>query len=336
MSILETVFFIFHLVFAITCSYHDFRRGIIPNRTILVGFLCGILLHILFLCLETTESTFIWLMDMLIADAFSFLLFYSKLWAAGDAKLFMLLFFLTPSSLFDEGGITNSITPYIFIFVPALAWVFAETVIRLIRKEPGKKRPVQIRKRIISCIVVMTEVTAIYCIASVLFKDFLSRNGMFFSALILIYAYFCGSNIYMGKWPVILVHAVIILTAWIMGKWTFTIPRWQDYVLIAVLLAVQSFTSLYNYQLIETEKVKAGMIPAAETIILFRNSRIQSLPKDFSEELTAKITPEEAEAICRWGKSKNGKSHIWIVRKVPFAFMIALGFAGWIIFQFVR
>ena len=75
------------------------------------------------------------------------------------------------------------------------------------------------------------------------------------------------------------------------------------------------------------------MIPATETVVMFQASRVHSLPKDASEDLSARITEEEAAAIKRWEKSSMGRSTIWIVRKVPFAIMIYIGFILWICFR---
>ena len=140
----------------------------------------------------------------------------------------------------------------------------------------------------------------------------------------------------MKKWYIVLLHIPPIVIACILGRWVLSFPRWQNYILMAVILGMQQFVSMYNYQQITPNEVKKGMIPSAENILLFNKSRIQSLPTDASEELTAKITEEEAEAIHRWGKSANGLPHIWIVRKIPFAIMITFGFIAWTILRIVR
>ena len=66
-----------------------------------------------------------------------------------------------------------------------------------------------------------------------------------------------------------------------------------------------------------------------------RNGNDYTVPAitDPSEELTARISEEEAAAIRRWENSATGKQSIWIVRKVPFAIMILIGFVGWIGFR---
>ena len=68
-------------------------------------------------------------------------------------------------------------------------------------------------------------------------------------------------------------------------------------------------------------------------MIMFQTSKVHSLPGDPSEELTARLTEEEAMAVRRWGKSSQGKPNIWIVRKVPFAIMIYIGFIGWMLLR---
>ena len=81
--------------------------------------------------------------------------------------------------------------------------------------------------------------------------------------------------------------------------------------------------------------VKAGMILSADAVFAFQKSRVQGLPADPSEELTAKIDEEQAAAVRRWKQSANGSLTVWIVRRVPFGSMIALGFVLWAIVRIV-
>ena len=133
----------------------------------------------------------------------------------------------------------------------------------------------------------------------------------------------------MKKWYVLVIHILIFAVTCILGKWSITIPDWKNLAIIIGVLLLQRVAGMYNYQLIKTNTIKKGMIPAAETVLQFNLSRVKSLPTDASEELTAKISEEEEEAIRRWESSAKGQDEIWIVRKVPFAFLIVLGFVLW-------
>ena len=289
------------------CSYTDIRDGIVPNKVILFGFLLGCAIHGIYLLCGAAEYYPSWLINMAIADIAAFGMFFVKMWAAGDAKLFMLLYFLTPPRIFDSGTLTHSVVPYIFIFVPALFWMAVDSMVRLIRKEARIHQKISIKEIITGSVSVIIETTAFYCVWTCLFA--------------------------MKRWYAVALHAAVVIIMLIIGKWSITFPEWQDYLLMLFVVFFQRFCAMYNYQLIPTGMVKRGMILSMETVMLFRASRVKGLPNDLSEELTARISEEEANAVRRWGKSAFGKPNIWIVRKVPFAIMIFIGFVGWIGFR---
>lgn len=324
------------LILGLISAYTDFHKGIIPNKLLLIGLAAGALCHVALLLLGEAPYYPHWLLCMLIADLLAFGMFWGKLWAAGDAKLFMTLFLFTPPRLFDAGQLSNAVVPYIFIFIPALLWMLGDSIIRRIKNEPRKKQPFNIKKWLINCLKTIVEVTAVHSVIYALFPSFVENNELIAFLVIMIYAYVCGSLSVMRRRPVVLFHGLVIIGVWIAMKWKLTIPDFRGYLIIVIVMIVQRLAGMYNYQLIPTSKADKGMIPAAETVILFQTSRVQNLPKDPSEELTAKMTEDEAAAVRRWETSAKGKHEIWIVRKVPFAFMIAIGFAAWMIFRLVR
>ena len=241
----------------------------------------------------------------------------------------MMCYFCLPPRLFDQGVLTYSITPYIFIFLPALIWIVFDSLVRWIKKEPRKAQPFHWKKWGLNCLVIMAEVTALYSLLLCFAEPFLSEHSMFVTFLMMAYAFFCGSVSFMKKWYVLVIHILIFAVTCILGKWSITIPDWKNLAIIIGVLLLQRVAGMYNYQLIKTNTIKKGMIPAAETVLQFNLSRVKSLPTDASEELTAKISEEEEEAIRRWESSAKGQDEIWIVRKVPFAFLIVLGFVLW-------
>ncbi len=318
------------------CSLSDFRENIIPNKRLLAALLVSLPLHIALLILGAAPFYKTWLINMLLADLISFLLYYRQIWAAGDAKLFMTFYFLLPPTLLDADSLTYAIVPYMFIFVPALIWTFTDTLIRLSRKEARKNKSFQIKPFILSYGIIMIETTALYSLAAMLFPDFLYQNELFCAVLLVIYAYACNTSQLMKKWVAVLIHAIIIVLTLILNQRTLALPSWTSLLSIIIVIFAQRFASLYNYQEIDSSSVKKGMIPSAEAVMLFQASRVRSLPTDPSEELSARMSEEEALAVRRWATSKSGRPRIWIVRKVPFAFMISLGFLVWNIIRIAR
>lgn len=333
MIIVEAILLTSMLFFGGYCAYTDLKRGIVPNKLILAGLLLGLVLHAAYLICGAAPYYPYWLYNMLIADALAFGMYMGKMWAAGDAKLFMLLFFLVPARLLDSDTLSHSVVPYIFIFVPALLWMIGDSFIRMVRREPWKKGRFSGESFLLGFVSIVIETTAFHCLWSWLFPDLIEQQALFFAALMMAYAYLCGMLSVMKRWYVVAVHALVIVVMWLCNKWSFVLPSWSTYLIMAGVFLLQRFCSLYNYQQIATGLAKAGMIPAAETVIAFQTSKVHSLPVDLSEELTAKITEEEAAAIRRWEKSVQGKPTIWIVRKAPFAIMIYIGFIAWILFR---
>lgn len=333
MIYIEAIMLACLLFFGGYCTITDLRRGIVPNKLIVYGLLGGIVLHIVLLFCGAAPYYPYWLLNMAIADVIALGMYMGKMWAAGDAKLFMLLYFLIPPRLLDSDTLSHSIVPYIFIFVPALLWMAGDSLVRIIRKEAWKRERFSFKSFFSSFLCIVIETTAFHGIWTWLFPELIERQALLFAALMLVYAYICGTFSVMKRWYVVAAHGLVIVVLWICNQWSFSLPPWTTYLIMATVLILQRFCSMYNYQLVQTSQVKAGMIPATETVLLFQKSRVRSLPTDPSEELTAKITDEEAAAIRRWEKTANGKPSIWFVRKVPFAIMIYLGFIAWMLFR---
>jgi len=318
------------------CSWTDFKTTKIPNRYLLIAFCTGAIFHILLMLVGGLAYYPFWLINMLIADVLAFLMYIAKIWAAGDAKLFMVLYYLTPPVLFEANDLSLGVIPYLYIFLPAFVWIIADSILRFCRREPYLKLPtIHVKQRLLGMFKVMVESTAMYCIVTAVVPELTSNNEMLLAVLMIIYAYFCAGIGFMQKWYVVTGHALVVIAAYITGLWRFSMPDWRSYVLLITSILLQRFTTAYNYQLIPVSNVKKGMIPSAQTVLSFTVSRVHNLPTDASEELSAAITETEVVAIRRWESSANGAHKIWIVRKVAFAFMIFFGFSAWIVVRLV-
>lgn len=99
----------------------------------------------------------------------------------------------------------------------------------------------------------------------------------------------------------------------------------ENYILVVALLICQMTIRTSLYQEIDIEDVAKGMILSVGSSILMQNSRVRGLPSTSSENLSNRLTEDEVNSIKRWAKGRNIKS-ITIVKKIPFALFIALGF----------
>ena len=111
--------------------------------------------------------------------------------------------------------------------------------------------------------------------------------------------------------------------------------RDSNYVIVLLAIFLRYLVSGYNYEEIQTSEVKKGMVLSYATVVGFMPSRVKGLPQTTSEDMSSRITEEEAEAVRRWEKSKYGKNSIIIVRKIPFAIFIVCGTISYIVMRIV-
>ena len=103
------------------------------------------------------------------------------------------------------------------------------------------------------------------------------------------------------------------------------------YLFVLAVVLVKLLLTGQNYQTIPTAQVQKGMILSTATTVLFLQSRVKGLPKVSTEDLRSRLTQQEAESVRRWEHSATGKPQVMIVRKIPFAIFIFLGFVSYFV-----
>ena len=125
------------------------------------------------------------------------------------------------------------------------------------------------------------------------------------------------------KWYFLIIAISII--AIFIKDYTFNKNYIYSYCILLAALFLRYILNGYNYKTIETSNVSKGDVLAYSSILLFEKSKIVGLPQVTTEDISSRISDEQAEAIKKWGKSKNGGTSIIVVRKIPFAIFIIIG-----------
>ena len=99
----------------------------------------------------------------------------------------------------------------------------------------------------------------------------------------------------------------------------------ENYALAAILLIAQTTIKTNLYGTVLIKNLKPGMILSAFSSAMMQGSRVRGLPCVSSEDLRNRLTAEEVESIQRWAASRK-INELVIVKKIPFAFFISLGF----------
>lgn len=314
------------------CVHKDIQSNIIPNKIIGITILLALSAQLLLGIFTASFSWQTWIVNSLLTCALAISMFFVDIWAPGDAKLFMALYLCVPANLIDDALFASVVTPYIFIFLLAMIWILFDTIFQSFKHKRKIAKHTELKEIAIQYCKVFVEATAFRATLFFFMPDFVIENELFCSTLMIVYSYICMSSRWMNGWSFFGVHLAVILVFWFFGIYSPSFGNWTSYIFVSGVLLFQRWASLYNYQEIETTAVKTGMILSSSTVLQFSASRINGLPLDASERLQSKLTKEQAESVKRWGKSAHGTPTILIVRKIPFALFIVIGFLTWIVF----
>lgn len=314
------------LTIAMISSISDIKRNIIPNKLILVGVVGSTIGNIAYFFCCNFVGLIPFLINMLGVIVVAFMMYVLHIWAAGDVKLFVLLMSLVPTEFSKQKTPLGVVTIFITVFSLAFLYLIIESVILFFKKEKtitGFGIKLSFRS-IVSC---MTFITVIQAILKFTFGNYYFSYLPAFLLLniILVLAF--------NKIKILQTNIAFLICLIIsVGSIVYSIFQQQflidikSVILALLVIGFRALAEKYNYQEIKTESVEKGMILAYSTVLQFSKSRVKGLPVITTEDMSSRISTEQAESIKRWGNSKNGKDTILILRKIPFAAFISLGY----------
>ena len=336
MPYLEIAMIIAMIALGVLCAVNDLRYGIIPNKYVKLGLVIIVCSNVIYATMGGVPYFRTWGINYFLAATLSIFLYFAGIWAAGDTKLFIILYGLIPARFFEEGSLTSAIVPFILIFLPAYIWIIVDSIKRMISGEKRYRSTIDIKGASLKWLRVVIEAFAFNSIICGLIPEFVSRNMLFSATLMMIYAMICSQWSIMNKTPVIIVHIALLIILSILGFIILPLPKLYAYPLFLALYTFQLFLASYNYQELRCALVKPGLILSATSVMRFQSSRVQGLPSNMSEGMDARLSVSEADAVRRWEHSSQGSPTVTIVRKVPFGIMILIGFVLWVITIGVR
>ncbi len=110
-------------VIGIACSYTDIKYKKIFNKWIILGFIYILCLYgFLLFFLGDNSYVFSLILNGLIAFSIGYLLWYFRLWSAGDTKLFAIYAFLVPLQFYSKSYVSYfpSFNLLVNLFIPIL------------------------------------------------------------------------------------------------------------------------------------------------------------------------------------------------------------------------
>lgn len=341
MIVAEYTLLFLMLFLGVTAAISDIRAGIIPNKVIAGFALCGIAVDIIYYSVYVPDIAMLFFLNVASTTAISLCLYCTHALAGGDCKLIPVLSLLYPAGMYLEYG-GNSVTLFtalcFAILFGYLYMLFAATW-KIITGENSFNK------------------AYIFNTVKTYSRSYI-RTTLFVMLLNLFFAIIDRFFLHVDAW---IVWVTCIVTAWMSGRVSFFKNRMlirvvlaadfglaiflrvipfslnpRTYLFTAVLLLCQMTISTNLYERIETSRIKKGMILSSVSSILMQSSKISGLPGISTEDLKHRLTEKEADSVRRWGKSAKGTKEIFIVKKIPFAIFLAMGYACYfIIWRFV-
>ena len=311
-------------------TVYDLKSGIIPNRVVLPFIVAAAILDV-FCFVISREWLYVFALNTLVISALLVCLYATKCFAGGDVKLGFLLTLLYPPACYVAYG-NSHITLFFAICISVFCgycYLMAFAVYEIIA---GKSRLSMgyVKKYLcsflISYIIAFTYITLINMIA-ILFGTlvFPVPQGITLVLCFLV-AWFSRRARWMRN--KFLFTAVLILCVGLMiclKIVPFSI-RPSTYIVIAVIILCQMTITASLYKQIPTEEVEKGMILSTASTLQMQTSRVRGLPGISHEDLRDRLTEEQANSVRRWGKTEKGSEMVTIMRRVPFALFLVIGY----------
>lgn len=138
--------------------YTDIKYGKIKNKLIIAGLIWVIILYT-FLAVYTIFYLHLWeninyiiksLANGILAFILGYLLWYFRLWSAGDAKLFSLFAFLIPLKFYSKSYFSYfpSLNLLINLFIPLIFILTVKAIICWVKEIPGKIKQLKSKNKL--------------------------------------------------------------------------------------------------------------------------------------------------------------------------------------------
>jgi len=341
MVVLELILITLIIVTSIYTTITDIRSSVIQNKVLIISSCIATICNVLYYGCFCRDTFQLYITNLVIISIISILFFAFNIWGAGDSKLLMFVVYSMPARFYftEKLVLAPAITLFIIIFSIAFIYIIFESIVIGIKEKnlfSASVLKIDFIDFMKNYIIATIYITVFNQLIVLLMGNIYNNNiglimliNMFFILSIFSFDFFKKKITFIVA---CCTTAAIIIVS---GINSISLPSFKIYFFVILLLILRRFGEKYNYKIIPTEALKRGMILSLETVMYFQVSRIKGLPETTTEDLRSKLTQEEVDNVIRWKDSKYGKEKIIIVRKIPFAIFIALGFVIFISLRMV-
>ena len=336
MNVPEIILLALLLALGVFASITDIRDGLIYNKMIVAFLAAALLADIAYYGFFAGEQLSVFLINTGIFAALLLCLYYARCFAGGDLKLGMVLALLYPAGMYvtyANAQITLFFALAFSIFFGYL-YLLGFSAIQIVRgtsKVNGDYIKQYLKRYIRSYITAFVYIVAINLILAIISQNLISIPAWIAWVLCFAVAWISRRvTIMRNRWVLGAVILLDIALSIVLRAVPISLNP-GTYAFTAVLILCQMTVSSCLYQEVPTDQVQAGMILSTYSSLRMRGSRVSNLPGVSREDLRDRLTPEQAESVRRWAGSAHGQPTVTIMRKIPFAIFLLLGFAAYLL-----
>lgn len=331
MNYIEGIMIFLLVILSLMTVKSDIKEGMIYNRILLPFAIIALLFDGIYYNFFVRDIFVEFVINIAFVIFICLFLFYTHSFAGGDCKLFVVMSLLYPGRFYCvyAGNIYTLFFVIAFAIFFGYVYLLISSVMRLIKRK--NQITIDYVKNYLMAFVKSFVSATIYISAISLFDYFLYCRGVYINEWIIRIvcigmALLVGKNRLLKKWYVL--GAVTIFDV-VFAATLKMIPislHPENYILVIVLLICQILIKTNLYEEIDICKLKKGMILSTFSSMIMQNSRVRGLPGISTEDLRNRLTEEEVESVGRWAEGNNIET-ITIVKKIPFAVFLVMGFA---------
>lgn len=336
MKVLEFISLVSMTVLCFICSKSDLSAGIIKNKVLGIFAIIAIVIDSVYYGYFARDLFVEFSVNAAFVSAVSLFLFYTHSFAGGDCKMTVVLALLYPARLYT---VYNG-KSFTLIFAVALAvfagfvYLLVAAVFDLITKKASltpKSAANYLLSFLKSYLVATVYVTLANLVFAVFGKFGVNINMWLSVGFCMVLAWCIGKyRQFKNIIAVICASVAVVVISIDLKVFPFSLNPW-NYLLVLILLLCRIVIHSTIYEPIPAAQLKKGMILSTMSTLMMQGSITKGLPKLSTEDLKSRLTEEEVESVKIWAKATHTDT-LTIIKKVPFAIFIALGFIGYYIF----
>ena len=335
MILFEIVFVILMVLLGVIVTISDYKLGIIKNKILIRFAVLSLMLDIIYYGFFAQMYVDEFLLNYIVISLVSLFLFYSHSLAGGDCKLIMVFALMYPARWLISYN-NNFITLFAVIGISILmgyGYLIIDSIVNLINKK--NKFDIDYTKKYIlnfcsSFVATLIYISILNMVLYWINVRFVSINVWIIRIACFLFAWIVSKNPILKKWYVVI---PIITLGMLLCLYLGVLPislNIEHYIMVFSLLLCQLLIRTGLYEEVDITLLEKNMILATASSVIMQGTKMKNMPRISCEDLRDRLTEDEVEAVKRWGKSRKVQK-IMIVKKIPFALFVFLGFIVYMI-----